>query len=181
MARKTTPKNWAQTRRRGLLYACMAVASMFIVLGGLSVPLLKSLYVAGTTKHLFQPMFIGLANLAVAAITAVWWIPGIPLWWAHASLPNTEQLTDPSNMYWVAWLGVAFIGCMFRNLSRHNFQTMRNAKQLAHEERLKQGRLAACRRELFDRRLRRIVHLAHEQKIQNRRLRSHPQFHRHVA
>ena len=96
---------------------------------------------AGTTKHLFQPMFIGLANLAVAAITAVWWIPGIPLWWAHASLPNTEQLTDPSNMYWVAWLGVAFIGCMFRNLSRHNFQTMRNAKQLAHEERLKQGRL----------------------------------------
>jgi hypothetical protein len=29
--------------------------------------------------------------------------------------------------------------------------------------------LAACRRERFDRRLRRIVHLAHEQKIQNRR------------
>jgi hypothetical protein len=41
--------------------------------------------------------------------------------------------------------------------------------------------LAACRRELFDRRLRRIVHLAHEQKIQNRRLRSNPQFHRDVA
>ena len=41
--------------------------------------------------------------------------------------------------------------------------------------------LAACRKELFDRRLRCIVHLAHEQKIQNRRLRSHPQFHRHVA
>lgn len=34
--------------------------------------------------------------------------------------------------------------------------------------------LAACRRELFDRRLRGIVHLAHEQKIQNRRLRSNP-------
>ena len=34
--------------------------------------------------------------------------------------------------------------------------------------------LAACRRELFDRRLRHIVHLAHEQKIQNRRLRSNP-------
>ena len=141
MARKTTPMNWAQTRQRGLLYACMAVASMLIVLGGLSVPLLKSLYVAGTTKHLFQPMFIGLANLAVAAIATVWWVPGIPFWWAHASLPNTEQLTDPSNIYWVAWLGVAFIGGMFRNLSRHNFQTMRNAKQLAHEERLKQGRL----------------------------------------
>ena len=44
-----------------------------------------------------------------------------------------------------------------------------------------QRTLAACRRELFDRRLRRIVHLAHEQKIQNRRLRSNPQFHRHVA
>ena len=29
--------------------------------------------------------------------------------------------------------------------------------------------LAACRRELFDHRLRRIVHLAHEQKISNRR------------
>ena len=29
--------------------------------------------------------------------------------------------------------------------------------------------LAACRRELFDHRLRRIVHLAHEQKIPNRR------------
>ncbi len=29
--------------------------------------------------------------------------------------------------------------------------------------------LAACRRELFDRRLRRIVHLAHEPKIHNRR------------
>jgi hypothetical protein len=42
-------------------------------------------------------------------------------------------------------------------------------------------RLAACRRELFDHRLRRIVHLAHEQKIPNRRLRSNPQFHRHVA
>jgi hypothetical protein len=28
--------------------------------------------------------------------------------------------------------------------------------------------LAACRRELFDHRLRRIVHLAYEQKIQNR-------------
>ena len=41
--------------------------------------------------------------------------------------------------------------------------------------------LAACRRERFDRRLRRIVHLAHEQKIQNRRLRSNPQFHRHVT
>ena len=41
--------------------------------------------------------------------------------------------------------------------------------------------LAACRRELFDRRLRRIVHLAHEQKIQNRRLRSNPRFHCHVA
>ena len=41
--------------------------------------------------------------------------------------------------------------------------------------------LAACRRECFDRRLRRIVHLAHEQKIHNRRLRSTPQFHRHVA
>ncbi len=41
--------------------------------------------------------------------------------------------------------------------------------------------LAACRRELFDHRLRCIVHLAHEQKISNRRLRSHSQFHRHVA
>jgi multidrug efflux pump subunit AcrB len=42
-------------------------------------------------------------------------------------------------------------------------------------------RLAACRRELFDHRLRCIVHLVHEQKISNRRLRSDPQFHRHVA
>jgi hypothetical protein len=41
--------------------------------------------------------------------------------------------------------------------------------------------LAACRRELFDRRLRRIVHLAHEQKIYNRRLRSNPQVYRDVA
>ena len=41
--------------------------------------------------------------------------------------------------------------------------------------------LAACRRELFDHRLRRIVHLAYEQKIQNRRLRSNTQFYRHVA
>ncbi len=41
--------------------------------------------------------------------------------------------------------------------------------------------LAACRRELFDRRLRCIIHLAHEQKIQNRRLRSNPEFHRYVA
>src|SRR5712691_1110287 len=41
--------------------------------------------------------------------------------------------------------------------------------------------LAACRRELFDHRLRCVVHLAHEQKISNRRLRSNPQFHRHVA
>jgi DNA invertase Pin-like site-specific DNA recombinase len=41
--------------------------------------------------------------------------------------------------------------------------------------------LAACRRERFDHRLRRIVHLAHEPKIPNRRLRSNPQFHCHVA
>ena len=66
---------------------------------------------------------------------------GIPDWWAHASLPNTQQLADPSNRYWVAWLGAAFIGGVFRHLSRRNFQTMRNAKQLAHEEHLKQARL----------------------------------------
>ncbi len=41
--------------------------------------------------------------------------------------------------------------------------------------------LGACRRELFDHRLRRIVNLAYEQKIQNRRLRSNTQFYRHVA
>jgi hypothetical protein len=44
-------------------------------------------------------------------------------------------------LYWVAWFGVAFIGARFLNSSRHNFQTMRNGKQLAHEERLKQTRL----------------------------------------
>jgi transposase-like protein len=45
----------------------------------------------------------------------------------------------------------------------------------------KEAALAACRRERFDHRLRRIVHLAHEPKIPNRRLRSNPQFHCHVA
>src|SRR5262245_2920235 len=141
MARIVTLMNWAQTRQRGILYACMSGAAAAVVLVGFLVPLLKSLYVAGNPKHMFQPMFIGLANLAATVIGAVWWVPGIPVWWAHASLPSTEQLTDPSNRYWVAWLGVAFIGAMFRRLSRRTFQTMRNAKQLAHEEHLKPGRL----------------------------------------
>jgi site-specific recombinase XerD len=52
---------------------------------------------------------------------------------------------------------------------------------LRSDEYTKMLSLAACRRELFDHRLRHIVHLAYEQKISNRRLRSNPQFHRHVA
>ena len=141
MARKTTPMDWAQTRQRVLLYACVGVASAVVVLVGFSIPLLKSLYVGGTTKHLFQPMFIGLANLAATAIGTVWWISGVPFWWAHASLPNTEQLTDPSNIYWVTLLVIGFVGRRFLNSSRHNFQTLRNGKQRAHEEHLKQARL----------------------------------------
>lgn len=141
MVRTGIPMGWAQTRQRGILYACMSGAATAVVLVGFLVPLLKSLYVAGNTKHMFQPMFIGLANLAATAIGTVWWVPGMPDWWAHAALPNTQQLADPSNRYWVAWLGVAFIGGMFWRLSRRNFQTMRIAKQLAHEEHLKQGRL----------------------------------------
>ena len=141
MARKATPMTWAQTRQRCFRNICIGVALGVVVLIGLSVPLLKSFYVAGTTKHILQPMFIGPAKLAVAAIGAVWDVPGIPFWWAHASWPNTEHPTDPSNIYWMALFGVAFIGCSFLRSSRHNFQTMRNAKQLAHEERLKEARL----------------------------------------
>ena len=133
--------NWAQTRQRCFRNICIGVALGVVVLIGFSVPLLKSFYVAGTTKHILQPMFIGPAKLAVAAIGTVWDVPGIPFWWAHASWPNTEHPTDPSNIYWMALFGVAFIGGSFLRSFRHNFQTMRNAKQLAHEERLKEARL----------------------------------------
>jgi hypothetical protein len=141
MARQTIPMDWTQTRQKCFRNVCIGLALGVVVLVGLSVPVLKHLYIAGTTKHIFQPMFIGPANLAAAAIGTVWWIPGVPFWWAHASLPNTEYPTDPSNLYWVAWLGVALIGGSFLRASRHNFQTMRNADQLAHEEHLKQTRL----------------------------------------
>ena len=141
MARKATPMNWAQTRQRCFRNICIGVALGVVVLIGLSIPLLKSLYVAGTTKHTFQPMFIGPAKLAATAIGTVWEVPGVSFWWTYTSLPNTQHPTDPSNLYWVAWFGVAFIGGRVLNSLRQDFQTMRNAKQLAHEENLKQARL----------------------------------------
>jgi hypothetical protein len=141
MARTTASLNWGPTRWR--FFRNIFIGGMLgaVVLAGLSVPLLKFLYVAGTTKHIFQPMFIGPANLAATAIGTVWELPGIPFWWAHASLPNTEYPTDPANIYWVALVGVALIGGSFLRVSGRNFRTMRNADQQAHEENLKQARL----------------------------------------
>src|SRR5262249_3383160 len=106
----------AETRKRRRLYVLLTLVFILAGLVGTIVGFLKLLHGMGIAQGPIAKLF-----------HAIWWVPGIPWLWEHASLISPGM---PGNwsLYSYVCIGLVFIGVVFRLLagSKHYDITQSN-------------------------------------------------------
>jgi hypothetical protein len=83
---------------------------------------------------------VGAAQIATW-VTAIWWVPGIPWLWQHASLVGAGHPNAAWSVYVYVCFGLMLIGTGFRVLAGRLSHYIRQSDQEARVERLKRERL----------------------------------------
>jgi len=121
--------NLAETRKRRRLYVLLTLMFILVGLVGTIVGFLKLLHGMGIAQGPIAKLF-----------HAIWWVPGIPWLWEHASLISPGM---PGNwsLYSYVCIGLVFIGVVFRLLAGSKHYDITQSNREARVERLKRERL----------------------------------------
>jgi hypothetical protein len=122
--------NLAQTRQRRGLYVFLSLVFIFAGVVGSLMGLLKHLY--GLEWR---------ATQIATGVAAIWWVPGIPWLWQHASLGVPGHPNAAWSVYLYVCFGLIAVGGGFRFFAGHLSHYIRQSAQDARVERLKRERL----------------------------------------
>src|SRR5262249_26767101 len=116
--------NLAETRKRRRLYVLLTLVFILAGLVGTIVGFLKLLHGMGIAQGPIAKLF-----------HAIWWVPGIPWLWEHASLISPGM---PGNwsLYSYVCIGLVFIGVVFRLLAGSKHYDITQSNREARVERL---------------------------------------------